>query len=355
MKKSIYKLKSQESGLASIFVTLVMMVVIMLMVVGYIQLSNHEQSNSLDKQLSSAAYYAAESGVNEVKDVLSTSKYALPAKNMCGPAPSANPASIYKQSLSSSSVNLNVKITCLLVNPTPNNYNYPNVPAGQYAVTKLQDSGGSQISSINISWQSTSAPTSSTFSCFTPLSLPPSIPASCGAGIVRLDLVSSANIASASEQTIFIYPTTVSGNSTNNISGVNGSLIPAYCSTTVSATLPYYCNVNLTVSSDLTYYARLSPIYQEANFNVSIYTTSPTTPASLEGGEVEVDSTAQASNIVKRVREFISLVNDPTSTNNLNIPTPPPLNGISSNNSICKAFTFDGTNATDDSACQGLN
>lgn len=55
-----------QGGFASIVVALVMILVLALLTVGFAQLARREQQNALFNQLSNQAYYAAESGINDV-------------------------------------------------------------------------------------------------------------------------------------------------------------------------------------------------------------------------------------------------------------------------------------------------
>jgi hypothetical protein len=60
------KLSLDQQGFASIVIALVLIIVLSLLTVGFAELARREQQNALDKQLASQAYYAAESGVNDV-------------------------------------------------------------------------------------------------------------------------------------------------------------------------------------------------------------------------------------------------------------------------------------------------
>ncbi len=61
------KLKQNESGLAAIAVTMIIMGIVTLIVVGFATLMRREQRQALDQQLSTQAFYAAESGVNATR------------------------------------------------------------------------------------------------------------------------------------------------------------------------------------------------------------------------------------------------------------------------------------------------
>lgn len=59
------RLSQNQSGFASIVVAMMLILVLSLITVGFAQLARREQQNALNKQLSSQAYYAAESGIND--------------------------------------------------------------------------------------------------------------------------------------------------------------------------------------------------------------------------------------------------------------------------------------------------
>jgi Tfp pilus assembly protein PilX len=65
MKIPKKNINNDQSGFASIAIAMIMIVVLGLMTVGFAKLARHEQQSALDKQLSTQAYYAAESGIND--------------------------------------------------------------------------------------------------------------------------------------------------------------------------------------------------------------------------------------------------------------------------------------------------
>jgi Tfp pilus assembly protein PilX len=64
----MYKLRKDQEGMVSIIVTMIIMVLLGLIVLGFAQLSRREQRQSLDRQLAVQAQYAAESGINQAAD-----------------------------------------------------------------------------------------------------------------------------------------------------------------------------------------------------------------------------------------------------------------------------------------------
>ena len=66
-KNQISKVSRNQHGVASIFVVMILMTILALISIGFSHLMNRELRQSLDRQLSTEAYFAAESGVNDAK------------------------------------------------------------------------------------------------------------------------------------------------------------------------------------------------------------------------------------------------------------------------------------------------
>ena len=86
--KANLKLPPNQSGYASFVIALVTVVVISLIVAAFAADSRIEQKNSLASNLSTQAYYAAESGINDAKTVIGNN--APTPTNGC-----ANPGTSY--------------------------------------------------------------------------------------------------------------------------------------------------------------------------------------------------------------------------------------------------------------------
>src|SRR5262245_28445627 len=65
------KLMPNQSGMAAIIVTLIIMIVLSLITLGFARIVNREQRQVADRQLNTQAFYAAESGVSIVKNLSS--------------------------------------------------------------------------------------------------------------------------------------------------------------------------------------------------------------------------------------------------------------------------------------------
>src|SRR3569623_1752522 len=110
------KWKNQE-GFASLIVGIIIVLVLSLLTVGFAILVRDEQRQTLDKQLSTQAFYAAESGVNDAINYINANMSTYNGTTTCTGAPffAAN-HTIDAVTVSS--------YTCLLVNMPPPNIRY---------------------------------------------------------------------------------------------------------------------------------------------------------------------------------------------------------------------------------------
>src|SRR4051812_40718641 len=105
-----------QSGMVSIMVTMILMIVLSLIVIGFAQIARRNSRQSLDRQLSTSAFYAAEAGVNDVRDLIKN--YGTPpAKTDCTNGSGAT--ATYYGHLPSATLDAasGVKYTCIMVNP----------------------------------------------------------------------------------------------------------------------------------------------------------------------------------------------------------------------------------------------
>src|SRR5687767_10949862 len=178
-----------QVGMVSIMTTMVLMIVISLIVLGFAQLSRRNQRETLDRQLSTQAFYAAESGVNDVRELIqnaiATGTVTVPEKDDCT---GSGPAGFYASLNPDIDAPKSVKYTCVLVDASPEVLRYSDVGTTSIVVPLI--SAGGNFSTLKFDWQSkitgnptTGCPTT-TGSIFSPTSS-----WTCGYGVLRVDLV----------------------------------------------------------------------------------------------------------------------------------------------------------------------
>ena len=120
-------LRASEVGMISIMTTMVLMIIISLIALGFAQISRRNQRESLDRQLSTQAFYAAESGVNDARDLIANAVNAgttVPDKDACDD----NGAGAFYATLNPViDAAKNVEYSCLLVDTAPTELRYSDV------------------------------------------------------------------------------------------------------------------------------------------------------------------------------------------------------------------------------------
>ena len=354
--RPIITLSVDESGMASILITLISMIVIGLVVIGFTQIALHEQHAALNKVLSSQALYAAESGVNDAQHIIDANIQAntpIPAKTSC------NSDSNYPTT-PTLNAQYNVRYTCLLVDPQPLSLVYSTISTDQAKIIQVQSlntNGNYNIQNLVISWENTILPSSSSnFSCnngYSPStpSFPPNNNWNCSAGVLRMDIVPfnfNASNPAASDKVIYLYPTVGSGSNSYgkvDYTSINtGSVVAGQCdSSNTAVAMPNMCNIvitNLNSDADGGYFLRMEAIYSDQALTI----TAPTGQSSIQctsssascgfynliNDQVLVDSTGQAQDVLKRIQARVPI--NPLDSNIV------PDEAVQSTNSICKKF-----------------
>lgn len=349
---------TDERGFASLVIAIVLVLILSLITVGFAELMRHEQRSALDKQLSSQAYYAAESGVNDAAKAISDGY--LGAKTGCLPGQGVDNNPAYATGLadlSSNSVDFSNHTSstypCLLINPYPPNLYYNPITTEQSRTLEFTaiDSGGtvSAVTSIKISWQDAQKNTSFSGDCtssnnFTSM-------ANWGhVGVLRamvvpitssgLDRTSLTNAAF----TGFLCPndggggSPAPGNANYGASiGANNAGIIANGNCSSASTQPQYCNVSLTnlPPNQSTFFMNLRSIYASTQVTITAYNGG--TPLRLKDAQTLVDSTGKAQDVLRRVQVRIP------STNGYDIP-----DGV--HGDVCKQLDLDPNNTTSNGA-----
>lgn len=292
--------QKHERGMAAIIVTIIMMIVISIIVLGFAQVVRREQRNSLDNQLSTQAYYAAESGVNLAQSKLLADP-SLPEKDDC------DESGVF---VGEFDIGENAEITCLLIDKKLPTLEYQNV--GMYSIPMLIQAETGNIGKITFSWES---PTSTRLGgCATG----GNFQADAAAGgdcqpVLRLDLVpigagaTTPNAVKNSQFTTFLYPiTTASSPIQYTDDGTDADLQGVHNVQCTATGSPKKCTAVIQVAPSNRYAARVMSLYGDANLTVFAEDTSAVR-VDLINGQAQLDVTAKASDVLKRVQARMSL------------------------------------------------
>lgn len=317
--------------MASLMVTTVLILVISLIIVGFSQVARRNQREALDRQLSSQAFYAAESGVNQAITVIQkrvAAAQAIPAKTNCAPDSNYPGAQL---------ASADVRVTCLLVEPEVSTLVYDGVTSGASTLVPIVPNTGT-VSEVTVTWRPASPRANASATCRSAASpaytLPESTAWPCGHGLLRLDMstIPTGN-ATQPAKTVFLYPHQQSGELTPalitrfNAGDTNTSLVAARCSDNGNDPK---CIATIVLPSPMSsYYLNMRSLYRDSN--VEVTGAAGGGGGSIRfAGAVKVDVTAKAVDVIKRVRVQISTDEQTGSIHNY---------GIETSESLCKRFS----------------
>lgn len=338
-------MKNNQSGFASIIIAMVLILVLSLMTVGFAQLMQREQRSALDKQLSSQAYYAAESGVNDA--VAAINNGFDTSKTTCAPYTSAqantldsgNPKSPASTYLTNNQVGADTgaKYTCLLINLTPTFIGgelQVGLSPKVFELSAFYNGSPEGIEEIAISWKSTNG---NTFFTYVPqnastVKFPPVGGAGAGdTGVIEAEVIPNNNISVSRQsliddaETFYLCPDLDNGGPTNcpnqtgeyepapssiNNNGFDsGTVLGGHCQTTAPGNNIEYYNctsyidfpTNQTTPPPDSVFIILRSLYTNSLFYLTVNNGNKV-PLDIGNSVALIDSTGQAQDTLRRIQ-----------------------------------------------------
>jgi Tfp pilus assembly protein PilX len=319
------RLHDNQTGIGSLLFTMVMMIVISLIVLGFAQLSRRSVTETTNDLLSTQAYYAAESGINDADHaIVNGATYNTADTSSCTQFATDN-------SLNTTLNGSGTGYTCLNVNPTPSNLQVSLSPTSDAQVLSIDtiDSNNNAVApgSLTLTWTPISGSSASLTTCPT-TSLPASTSWNCPFDLLRFDLVPvdtvSRSALVSNTMAAFVLPSN-GGAGSIAYSTANGQVTLGTANCTTAGLTPL-CSLTITGLSAQKYAMRLTAIYGSS-------TTATITPANandeLANGQTIIDATGQAQDVLRRVE--VRVPAGPSRNSNDNY-------AIESNGPICKHY-----------------
>lgn len=345
-------LQKDERGLVSFFVTIIIMIILSLIVLGFSQVSRRDETESLNRVLSAESFYAAESGVNDAystvagiinaasgNPLVTIPKQTQNCTNLDNPLQHPSYITSNSNILNSDS---NTQYSCLLVNPNPSTLSDQPGPGQAYITALASSDPTNPITTLNINY---SGANQNNFGCFFGSSfiknpnasnIPSFLPnsssqwASC-APVLMVDLVPTPasfqqSDLDANARSFFIYPSFSGGSASNP---VNGKVYNSSCTFGPNT----QCNFSLSGlnggGQDNPYYMRLLYVYSsQVTYNITA--NGPHGQVSFTDGQVQIDSTGIAQNVLRRIQVNVAI--SPANTT--------PNYAIQTNSTICKRLSL---------------
>lgn len=316
IKKDGFLLKN-EDGFAAIVIAMVLIIVLSLLTVGFAELMRKEVKSATDKHLSSQAYYAAESGVNDAAKAINAG-YKV-AKPTCDYQFTTQPGNNYLSHPNVGS-DSNVGYSCLLIDPAPKSLEYGPSDATQSKIVELSGVSVADptlpqiIDHINIGWQDPDG--SAVFNNSNSHSLSSTATWPSKTGIVRIALIplASAGITrgffASNTFAAFLYPSTSNTASTTTypsyqfstgIGDKQGIFMDGNCNI---GSKPRFCNATVAGLGSANYLLAMNWLYKPSRMTITAYDYNNNI-LRIANAQTMVDSTGKAQGVLRRVQARI--------------------------------------------------
>ena len=297
-----------EEGIAAILIAMFIMIILTLITLGFARIMRREQRQALDSSLTTQAFYAAESGINDAISAINSGALTTDI-NTCVSASFPN---------RTVSATQNASYSCLLVDQTPSNleYNQGSITANRSTVIPIEASvPGQYFKTLTISWSSDDTAPHSFRRCTDTL-LDTVSNWTGDTGLLRFDLVpivtSSGNTVTRdspgglidSTMSAYLNPakSSCAGNSPINFaSGTSnqGRIYTEHCNV---GNTPRDCNMTINLPSTVhKYMLRVKSMYHNSNMTITGTDTSDAN-VSFFGAQKQIDSTGKVSDVVRRLQ-----------------------------------------------------
>lgn len=340
-------LRQSQNGMISIMTAMILLIVISLIVLGFAQQARRNQRVTLDRQLSTQAFYAAESGINDVRQLITAAAATgntIPDKTSCSDTGAGAFYAGLNPTLDSQH---SVSYSCIMVDASPTVLRWNSVGTPSIIVPMVS-ARGTNFRSITINLQSKVTTGNPLIGCpaSTLNQFSPTASWNCGYGVLRFDLVPTpgggltADGLRNATMTTFAVPLSAGGISTipyvpgtanaNNLVGM--SCTASNCSLTINGL------------SQNSYYMRISSVYR--NMAMQVTGQDNTGAVHIAGAQVVIDATGKAQDVLRRIQVNVPVLS--TSQNQLSDYA------LQSTTAICKRYAVMNGYFAKDSAVSGV-
>ncbi|HSX45163.1 MAG TPA: pilus assembly PilX N-terminal domain-containing protein [Candidatus Saccharimonadales bacterium] len=350
---TMHNLRRDESGIAAMVVTIVVLIILSITTVGIAAIARREQRQSIDRQLSAEAYYGAESGVNDVIQKLKTTSISAilgagVGKDCNNPnywsGNSALTQNSYITTTALGGISAGSQYSCVLLDNKPKSLEYSQLApdGGTTSEINITTAADPSLTTLVFGWQDYNGVAGSRGACsnLTSLTFPPENQWNISTPILRVDITNlgpglGRNNLINNTSTYFMYPCPAASFS-NSFGAVtfnkttDNSIVPGQCGGSNNTPQPpdqlQLCNVHVNFPGGVRHVLiRFKTIYRTGKISVTGLTNGK--PQSLPGGQIVIDVTAKAADVVKRLQVRY--------TQNYNF-----VYALESANSICKLLQF---------------
>lgn len=307
MKNNNQSLRSNQKGMVSIIITMVLIILMTLIVLAMSQNANREQRQSLDRQLSDQAFYNAESGITDWANYLYENPGLPFEKTKCDTnvtgTPYDAPGDDPIPEIGTNGVN---KYSCILYDKAPKSIEFDNMTIEDSNTVSIESVGGS-IHYLMFKWKTQEGASKISGCNQTPGSpLPQTLGPNCDVGGLRIDLINSDGTRADIQNNnfvAFLLPKSTGGGSMNYSAGDQGSIGQGNCSTGGVCSL----RLNFAPPMNQKMYLHIKSIYSGNDVTITgCQSASPVCPSGQEvrfnNAQIMIDSTGKSNDVLRRVQ-----------------------------------------------------
>ena len=330
-----------QRGAISMLTVIFLALLLTIITTSFVRLSITEQRQAVDDDLTTRAFYAAESGVEDAKRAISdfqngTLTQAQLNETECTPAEVVTSGQL--------SADLDTEYTCQYIDLAPADYQ-ASLDAWQAVTVPL--SGASAFSSVRIDWHIHDGGAYARHTNQDLLTVGAwqgaDYPAMLRAAVFSTPSSASFSSSQVSQSTMFINPS--NGGGSTNINSSDGQIVNGNCVSSPSQG-QYSCSMTLAgINSGRTNYLRLQSLYRQTNISITLLDSS-NNPVLLDDVQALIDVTGRAGDVFRRVEARVSLLDQ-------NFPLPDI--ALWSNTEICKDFSVTDDVADYSNTCPWAN
>ena len=322
-----------QEGAASLLFTLVMIIIISLLAIGFSVITTNDQKATLDKSVSLQAEYAAQSGINSVVEGIINHNSAVSQSSTSTCAPTGGVTPTFPDTN-------NTKITCLKWSYSPQSLVYSSASSLSTIINPVGASGSpTSISEVDIKWGPANPTSLPPYSTFNTASL-----SGVASGNFPILKIVTANFNMTQLTTTYVVP--VSGTSSPVALGLPGiNIITVGCGTSSTVTctaklnnLQWTANPANSLCPSTNCGLLTTSSFDGSQLSINISGIQSTGGAAVQflNSQVQIDSTAQNGNTVKRLVAGYTVGGASAWS--------PTLTAVTGSTALCKNFEFDNTN-----------
>jgi len=365
MKSTTIMQKTTQTGFVSIITVLFLSILITLFTLGFARVMIKGQQNTLNSQLSSQAFYAAETGVNDAIKAIQAGFVPPIEDNDCNPLNPNTKTQLQTQ--------IPIEYTCQLVSSGVKDIQYSASADAPRTFPLFTNGELVTGKDITIDWEGSGDGKNSYLNTYHPATGDQTAllkanewgeaPAMLRIAVYTLPSGADRAAFNDNQKTIFLTPMKLAESDDEVKIGFNsiadGSVVSGGCKN-VTATRKYACRVSLDMSGVAnftpqtynTVFIRVLPIYHKTDIDIYFndkgqYNQTSEQKTSLFNAQYSIDSTGRSNDVYRRIQVRIPY----------NEVTNPP-NGVMSSD-FCKKFIFNqvadameiGTASVDQNSC----